>query len=354
LTALDVRRLNRALLARQLLLRRRRIAPPVVLELLGGLQAQVPRDPYVALWSRIDRFRPESLSDELAERRAVRMPLHRATLHLVTARDALRLRPVIEPALHRTLHTQSPFGKRLTGLDVDELMRTATELLEEAPRSRAQLAPLLAERWPDHDGPALAYASTYLLPLVQVTPRGEWRRSGPAAFTTLEGWLGRRMGRATDPRPLIVRYLAAFGPATPADFTAWCGLQGAKEHFEHLRPRLRSLRDDRDRELFDVPDGPLPKASTPAPVRFLPEYDNAFIGHADRSRIVAGVGAPWTDVGWGIVLLDGFTSARWKLEKDGVLRIEPFRDISRAERAGARVEAGRLNAFLGGAAVEIA
>ncbi len=351
---LGPRALNRALLERQMLLRRRRVPALNAVERLVGLQAQVPRDPYVALWSRLDRFRPEALAEPIADRRAVRMGLLRATLHLVTARDALNLRSVIDPVIQRTLHTQSPFGRRLAGLDVSELEAVATALLEERPRTRAELGPLLAERWPGHDAASLSYAVTYLLPLVQVTPRGIWGRSGPSAFTTVELWLGRPLERETSPDALVLRYLAALGPATPADVQAWSGLQGMREVLERLRPRLRTFRDQHGRELFDVPGAPLPDPDTPAPVRFLPEYDNALLGHKDRSRIVSPDLKGWTDVGWGCVLVDGFTAARWKLERQrdsAILRIEPFRTLARADRAEVDDEGTRLTTFLQAPAV---
>jgi len=344
---LDDRRLNRTLLDRQSLLRRARRPALAMVERLVGLQAQVPRDPYVALWSRIQGFQVDALARPLEERRAVRLTLFRGTLHLVTDRDALALRPVLHEAILRLLYTGSPFGRRLEGLDVDELSSVATQLLEEQPRTRAQLAPLLADRWPTHDGPSLAYAATYLLPLVQVTPRGLWGRSGASAFTTLERWLGRRLRRATAPDDMVLRYLAAFGPSTPADLQSWSGLRGTAELLDRLRPTLRTYRDTDGRELFDVADGRLRASDSVAPVRFLPEYDNVLLAHARRSRIVPDGMPQWTDVGWGSVLVDGFGAARWRLDKAGEnLTIEPFRRIAPAVRTEVGDEAARLGEFL--------
>jgi hypothetical protein len=340
--------LNRALLARHTLLERRRLGPLATIERLVGLQAQVPRDPYVALWSRLDGFEAAILSTAIEERRAVRMPLFRATLHLVTREDALQLRPVVRPVLDRGFYSGSPFGRNLDGLDVTAVLTEGRRLLEEAPRTRAELQPLLAERFPDHDAPSLAYACTYLLPTVQVTPRGLWRRSGRSAFTTLESWVGAPMAAGEAPDDLVMRYLRVFGPAAPADLRAWSGLPGAAEIIERLRPGPRTFRDEHGRELVDAPRAPLPDPETPAPVRFLPEYDNVVLGHDDRSRIVSADTKLWTEVGWGHVLVDGFTAARWRAFLDeGRLRIEPFRRLARAERADVEAEAHRLLTFLG-------
>jgi hypothetical protein len=345
---LTTRELNRSLLQRQLLLRRRRIDALEMVERLVGLQAQVPRDPYVALWSRIDRFRPESLAEPMADRRAVRMTLLRGTLHLVTAADALALRPVIQPVVERSVFGSSPLRRVVDRVDLDELLAFLRSLLEERPRTRAELVKEIAARWPDVDAASLGYAM-YLLPTVQVTPRGIWGQTGPSAFTTVKRWLGRSPARSATPDTMVLRYLAAFGPSTPADVQTWCGLPGTREVLERLRPRLRTFLDEQGRELFDAPGTPLPKADVSAPVRFLPEYDNAFIAHADRSRILPPGVAPWTEAGWGPVLVDGFSAARWRLEraKDAAtLRIEPFRTLSRPARDGIGDEAEGLMAFL--------
>ena len=331
------------------MLDRKRLKPLDTVERLVGMQAQVPRDPYVGLWSRLARFRAADLSDAVERRDAVRIPFLRATLHLVPRRDALALRPIVDGVLDRSLHSQSPFGRAIAGVDVDELTAFASALLAEQPRTRAQLGPLLAERWPDHDGPSLAYACTYLLHLVQVTPRGLWKRPGASAFTTLEAWLGERPARDGAPDDIVLRYLAAFGPATPADVRTWSGLAGAAEILERVRPRLRILRDDAGRELFDVPRAPLPRDDVPAPVRFLPEYDNVVLSHSDRSRIVSPETVAWTEVGWGLVLVDGFTAARWRAFPDRdrtTLRVESFRRLTVQERHDVEQEASELAGFL--------
>ncbi|HEY7667985.1 MAG TPA: winged helix DNA-binding domain-containing protein [Actinomycetota bacterium] len=345
---LTKRALNRALLERQLLLRRRRMPALAAVERLVALQAQVPRDPYVALWSRVEPFRAETLSAALEERRAVRMTLLRGTLHLVAARDAIGLRALVQPGIEGVLYGSSPLRTAVGIVDMDELTAAVRAWLEERPRKRSELVREIAVRWPDADADPLAFAM-YLLPTVQVTPRGLWRRSGGSAFTTIEAWLGASPDPAAEIETLVVRYLAAFGPATPADAQYWSGVRGLGEIFERLRPRSRIVRDEDGRELFDVPRATLPDPDTPAPVRFLPEYDNVVIGHKDRTRIVPEGIPRWTEVGWGSVLVDGTVAARWRLvetKTEGTLRVEGFRPLARRERAEIREEGARLAAFL--------
>jgi hypothetical protein len=347
-TVLDRRALNRALLERQMLLGRRRVPALQAVERLVGLQSQVPRDPYVALWSRLDRFRPAALAEPMTDRRALRMTLFRGTLHTVTAADAVALRAAIQPVVERMLRSQAAFRTATDGIDLETLLDAFGRSLDEAPRTRAQLAEAVADRYPGRDATSLSLAM-YLMPTVQVTPRGIWGESGRSAFTTVEAWLGRPVDDTTDLDALLLRYLAAFGPSTVADAQSWSGIPGLRPAFEALRPRLRTARDQRGRELFDVPGAPYPDPNTPAPVRFLPEYDNVGLAHKDRGRIIPDGVAQWTEVGWGGVLVDGFAAARWKLDADragATLRIEPFGKLARDDRAAVSQEGERLAAFL--------
>ncbi len=346
--ALTTRALNRALLERQLLLRRRRMPVLEAVERLVALQSQVPRDPYVALWSRVAPLRAETLSDALEKRHAVRMTLLRGTLHLVTARDAVGLRALVQPAIEGVIYGSSPLRKAVGTVDMDGLFAALRGWLEERPRTRAELVREIAVRWPKADADSLGYAM-YALPTVQVTPRGLWRRSGRSAFTTMQAWLGASPDPAADVEALVRRYLAVFGPATPADAQYWSGVPGLAEVFERLRPGLRTVRDEGGHELFDLPRAPLPDPYLPAPVRFLPEYDNVTIGHKDRTRIVPQGIPRFTEIGWGSVLVDGMVAARWRLFEEktrGTLRVEPFRRLARREAAATREEAVRLGSFL--------
>ena len=332
---LGPRALNRALLARQSLLERRSMTAIAAIEHLVGLQAQAPLAPYVALWSRLVDFDPADLSKAIIERRAVRTSFMRATIHLVSARDALCLWPIVQPVLERGFRS-SVFGRNARGVDLAEVLAAGRALLEERPRTSPQLRSLLVARWPDIPPDSLTFAVGYLVPLVHVPPRGGWGTTGPIARTTTEGWLGRPLERDPAPDAMVLRYLGAFGPASVMDVQAWSGLTRLREVVERLRPGLRTFRDARGRELFDLPDAPRPDPETPAPPRFLPEYDNILLGHADRTRIIpSGRGDP---AGAGKRRDDGLDPARWHLRRHVADRPEratdPHHQAIRTGRAG--------------------
>ncbi|HEY7778969.1 MAG TPA: winged helix DNA-binding domain-containing protein, partial [Ktedonobacterales bacterium] len=235
---LSRRALNRALLARQLLLERAEMPAEGAIAHLVGMQAQSPLAPYVGLWSRLKEFSPDELVGLITERRAVRVSLMRTTLHLVTARDALGLRPLMRPVLERGFHSGSPFGRQVKGLDIEEVLAAGRALLEERPRTTDALGKLLHERWPDRDAASLAHAVRYLVPLAQLPPRGLWGQGGQATWTTVAAWLGREVDAAGDMEAMVARYLTAFGPASVRDIQAWCWLTRLGAVVERLRPRL--------------------------------------------------------------------------------------------------------------------
>jgi hypothetical protein len=308
--------LNRALLARQWLLARVRKNIPEAIERLVGMQAQVPITPYFGLWSRLTNFKPERLSELIETKQCLRATSLRGTLHLMTADDALALRPTMQPVFERALYKASPYGRRLGGVAVEELSALGLQLLERAPCTLAQLREALQERYPGHDAQALAYAVHYTLPLVQLPPRGLWHTSGQPICTTLSHYLSRPLGPGMPLEELLLRYLRAFGPASVADAQTWSGLQKLGPVFEQLRPQLRCFRSERGTELFDLPDGECPHAETPAPARFLPEYDNALLGLADRSRFSRPGARTYTPAAtnesFGTLLVDGLLSGVWK------------------------------------------
>jgi len=334
-------------LERQLLLRRSKMSANEAIERLVGMQAQLPNSPYVGLWTRLDRFLPNDLASLIQNRRAVRIVLMRSTIHLVTARDCQALWPVVRLVLVRQLQ-HSEFGPKLAGVDMKALLKTGQALLEEKPRTLAMLAKPLGERWPNRDSRSLAYAVRSLVALVQIPPRGIWGESAQATLAPAESWLGRPLSRNSSPEKMILRYLAAFGPSTVADIQSWSGLSGLREIIEGLRPRLRTFCDECDRELFDIPGARLPDPKTPALPRFLPEYDNALLAHADRTRIIPHEHRTRVAIGSPTVLIDGFVRGTWKITRDrgaATLIVATFERLSSKDAVALRKEGAELLAF---------
>ncbi|MEW2248994.1 winged helix DNA-binding domain-containing protein [Streptomyces sp. NPDC006975] len=338
---LGARALNRATLARQLLLSRSPLTAEEAVGHLLGLQAQNVTPPYYALAARLDGFAPEQLSRLMADRAVARIVTLRSTIHTHTADDCLTLRPLVQPAREREL---TAFRTGLTGVDLGRLAALARELVEEEPRTMKQLREALRPHWPDADPQALGVAARCTLPLVQVTPRGLWGASGQVALTTAENWLGRPTQPPAGPDATVLRYLAAFGPASVKDMQTWAGLTRLRDAFERLRPRLVTFRDEHGVELFDLPDAPRPDPDTPAPPRFLPEFDNLLLSHADRGRVVPPEywGRNWQgNQAYRTLLVDGFLAGLWTLEADALV-IEPFAPLDRTRRAEVTAEAQRL------------
>ena len=350
---LGLRALNRATLERQMLLRRRKLPAVEAVEHLVGMQAQAPNPPYVGLWTRLAGFHHDELAHLILDRRAVRIALMRNTVHLVTARDCLTLRPLVQPVFGRGLYANRAHRSGIEGVDIEALVAAGRALLEERPRTAKELGELLREQWSDRDPAALARAIRHLVPLVQVPPRGIWGKSGRAAHTTAEAWLGRPL----DPDPsldeMIVRYLGAFGPATVKDVQTWSGLTRLGEVTDRLRPRLRIFRDEHGNELFDLPDAPRPGPNTPSSPRFLPEFDNLILSHADRTRVIANdhrkAIASKNGMVPATVLVDGFVRGTWKTERTrgkATLVIEPFEPLAKKDRDALSEEGERLIRFM--------
>jgi hypothetical protein len=325
--------LNRALLARQGLLARWDVSAAEALERLVGMQAQVPQAPYAGLWSRVQGFDPAELSGLIERGEAVRGTLMRCTLHLTTARDFARMRPPLQVVCERGLQTASPFGKRLAGIDVDAVVALGQELLRARSLGTAQLGRELKAHFPDYDEEALGYAIRYLEPVVQPPPRGLWKRAGAAKLALFE------VGGDSDPGELILRYLRAYGPASTADIRAWSGLPGVAEAVK----RLDVVSVD---GLWDVADGRFADADTPAPPRFLGEFDTMLVAYADRSRIIPDEHRDVVvrSLGRPMFLVDGFVRGFWKLGDAG-LELEPLSPLSREQAEQVVAEGERLLDF---------
>lgn len=350
-TSLTRRALNRATLARQLLLAREEASPVSVLERLAGLQAQWPKPPFVGLWARIARFRREELAAALDDRSAVRATMMRGTIHLVSAADYLAFRAALAPVLESGM--ESILRQRGQELDVDGLVASARKLYAQGPRTFEEVRDHLLAENPDADERAMGFAVRMRLPLVQVPDESPWSFPSIPRFAVAESWLGKPIPEPGGLEELVRRYLAAFGPSSVADAQTWSGLKGLRPTFEALRPELVTFRDERRRELFDLPEAPRPAEDTPAPLRFLPEYDNVLLAHDDRKRIVADeyrkkVFLPGLRVA-ATFLVDGFTAGTWKAErkrKAARLLLEPFGDLGKKERAELEEEGEKLLRFL--------
>jgi hypothetical protein len=347
---LSLRELNRATLERQMLLERQSVPVAKALTRVAGLQAQAVIPPYVGLWTRVEGFRREQLTKLIERRRVVRATLMRHTLHLATADDYLVLRPAIQPALTRSFTGTA--RKRIEGLDLEPIIRSARRHLRQGPATFAELRDLVSKLAPDRDPNVLAYAVRTFLALVQVPAGGTWAYSTTAPYALAEDFLGRPVPDSSEPHELILRYLAAFGPAATRDVQAWSGIAGLKTAVEELRPRLRSFRDERGTELLDVRRGPVPSGETPAPVRFLPDYDNVLLAYADRSRVIRDEHRPAVFLNAGRVratfLVDGLVAGTWKLERAKratTLVLEPFGRLSKRDRATLTSEGERLIRF---------
>jgi hypothetical protein len=348
---MDRRALRRALLARQMLLRRHDVTPAQVVEHLVGMQAQVPGNPFVALWSRLVDFDPAQLDRLMLQRQAVRTSLMRATVHLVGARDALALRPLLQGVHERTF--AGAFAKKLGGVDRADVLAAGRALLLAGPRTTAELAELLHARFAAADPDALAQAIRYQLPLVQLPPRGCWRASKQATWALTDPYLALDVPELSLDA-MVLRYLAAFGPASVADIQTWCGLTRLREVVARLRPQLYLVHDEQGRPLFDLPSAPRPPGDTPAPPRFLPEYDNLLLSHADRSRLVAPdprIPGLFADKGLslGSLLVDGELRGTWKIARTRAradLTIWTLPGMRAADRQAVAAEAERLLAFV--------
>jgi winged helix DNA-binding protein len=346
---ISARALNRATLARQMLLERVDASALATIEHLGGMQAQAPYPPYFGLWSRLVNFQPGELAGLIERREVVRIAAMRSTVHLMTATDALDFRALLQPGIERGLRS-SPFGKQLanTGVDVKELVEAGRALMDAAPRTGPELATALGPRWPTLSAQTIQYTLRTHLALVQVPPRGLWGRSGQARLTTVESWLGRPVPADASIERMVLRHLAAFGPASTADVQAWSGLTRLGEVMDRLKAGLIAFTGPSGATLYDLPGAPRPDPDTPAPARLLAEFDNLTLSYADRTRMLADDDRrrAFTANGIipGMILLDGVVAGTWKL-RPKALEMVAFRKIPARARSAVMTEAAAMLAF---------
>lgn len=342
--------LNRATLARQLLLERHELTVSEAVSRVAGLQAQEPKPPFIGLWSRLADFDRSALTGALQERSVVRASAMRATLHLLSAEDYRAFRPPLAPVLAGAL---SALGDRTAGLDTEAVLPVARELLVERPRTFGEIRAALVERFPEVDERALGFTVRMLLELVMVPTEDRWAFPRDALFALSDAWLGEPPPGRAEPDGLVFAYLRAFGPATVADAQTWSGVKALKPVFERLRPQLAVFADERGRELFDLPNAPRPDPDTPAPLRYLPEFDNLVLAHADRTRLIADVHRPLVTTRnlrvRATFLLDGRVAGTWTMvskRKVATLEIAPFTALAPREVLALEEEAERLVSFL--------
>jgi hypothetical protein len=349
---LTLRELNRATLARQMLLERVSLTPLEAVERLIGLQAQVPAPPYVGLWTRLHSFARQDLTQLLHERRVVRATLMRATLHLMSAADYRLFRLALQPALSRAM--RAFFGEPARRLALEDVLAAVLPYVQERPRTFVEIRAHLSARFADVDAALLAYVVRTHLPLVQVPDGSRWGFSGSPAFADAVSWLAAELAAPEEGLPVLVRrYLAAFGPASASDLQVWSGLSGLQPLLRELRPEVLVFRDEQGRELFDLPEQPRPPAESAAPPRFLPEYDNLLLSHAQRTRVLPEEyrRAVFLSAGrvQATVLVDGLVAGTWRLVRERAearLEISLFRPQAAAIRDELAAEGERLVHFL--------
>lgn len=350
MTELSLRELDRTLLVRQKLVEKVALTPFELVRHLVAVQGQEPNWPYVGLWSRLATFRHDDLAALLHDRQLVRSTMIRRTVHLADAADFRWLRPTVQPVVDAALKAPY-FRDEIDGVDLDALAAAGRELLAGQLLSRGDLGKLLAEHFPDRHTRRLAETVELLVPLVHGPETGAWGRWRNRYVTvgSAEEWIGAPMAAAPQPETLVLRYLAAFGPATVADMQAWAGVTRLAEVVDEMRTKLRVFTDDQHRVLFDLPDAPVAEPDLPVPVRFLPAFDNALLGHKDRRRIISEEDRKRTakeaSAGVPMYLVDGFVHGRWSLD-GATLRIEPWHPLSPSDEAAVRTEAEDLLSFI--------
>jgi hypothetical protein len=342
--------LNRTLLLRQHLLERTDpgvTSTVAMVRHLVGLQAQDALPPYLGLAARTEAYDPHQLSEALADGRLVRLVVMRGTIHLLAVEDAHVLRAWVQPSLSRR-SAANALTRPARGIPVGDVAAATRRLLADGPLPSRRLGELLAEEFPGVPAAALSHVARDEVPLVQLPPRGLWRRSGGVLLTTLEEHAGRP-GTTLDVPALVRRYLRAFGPATPADLTTWSGVTRLGPVLAGMREELVPVDCADGRTRFDVPGAPYASGDQPAPVRLLGCYDNLWLSHASRDLVTpTGARARWAGANGGVahtVFVDGRLVGLWRL-REGRVALDGVPPLGRVARGELDEEVSRVEALL--------
>lgn len=329
------RQLNRATLARQMLLERADVKIADAVAFLGGLQAQQTNDPYIGLWSRLDGFGHEALTALIVERALARATTMRGTLHLHTPDDLVGVRALVQPFL--LAQWKSNFQRRFGENDRAKVHKAGVKLLDKSPMTAGALGKALQEKFPSGEPLSKSVLVQMSETLIQIPPTRIWGNGNAPLLTRIENWLPPRDARPLSRRELVLRYLKAFGPASVNDMQIWCRLTRLNVEFEALGKALVSFQSEDGRVLYDLPDAPRPDADLPAPVRFLPLYDNVYLGYDNRRRMLPHVDLKRTSLFADFkpaLIVDGVISAGWAIStRKGValLEIEPYRKLGKRQ-----------------------
>jgi hypothetical protein len=343
---LSLRALNRATLARQLLLERAALDPTTAVAALGGIQAQEAKPAFQALWTRLADFDPAALHAALESGDVVRATMMRATLHLVTAADYAALRPVLQPVLTAAMEG---ILRQRGDVDLAAVLPAARALLERGPLTFNELRAALAEQFPETEIRALGYAVRMQLPLLMEPTGDRWSFAADSRFRLAPQPLG-----AGDLPALVRRHLGAFGPASVADIQAWSGLKGLRDVVAGMEDELVAFKHGR-RTLYDLPGAPRPVPGVPAPPRLLPEFDDLMLAHQDRTRVITeerrkALATRNLRIA-STFLVDGFVAGSWSVKTargTATLTLAAFEPLARDVRDALAAEAEALLAFTHG------
>ncbi len=347
---ITIEALNRATLARQLLLERADLDPVAAIERIGGLQAQEARPAFQALWTRLRDFDRAALHDALHDRSVVRGTTLRATLHMTSAADYLALRPALQPVLDGAL--ESVLKQRGATVDRPKVVAAAKRLLKREPLTFNALRDELAERFPDTEVRSLGYTVRMLVPLLMLPTGDRWSFAGDSRFTLAEEWLGSGWGSRTERRSCGATSARSARRPPPTSRTGRA-CKGLKETVEGMADELAAFKHGR-RTLYDLPDAPRPDPETPAPPRLLPAFDSVLLAHQDRTRVIAdehrkALATKNLRVA-ATFLVDGVVAGSWAVERKGkaaTLTLSAFGRLRKADKDALAAEAEALARFSG-------